>query len=158
MQRACTSSSKTLVLGQRTYTIYKFFSILDANVAPPPHATWHARRVSPPHALQALTWRVGDAAHPCNERVHFLIQDARAGATPIHNTMFFSILDAKVAPPPHATWHARRVSSPPALQALTWRVGDAAHRFKEADRPMLAAVDSRLPVRAASNKNDHVDV
>ena len=51
--------------------------------------------------------------------VHVLIQDAPpAGGVHVRNTMFL-ILDAEVAPPAHATWHVRRVSSPPAFQALT---------------------------------------
>ena len=36
------------------------------------------------------------------------------------------IFDAEVARPVHATWYVPRVSSPPALQALTWRLGAAA--------------------------------
>ena len=43
----------------------------------------------------------------------------------------FWILDAKVARPPHATWYVRRVSLPPALQALTCRLGAPAHLCDE---------------------------
>ena len=43
----------------------------------------------------------------------------------------FWILDAKVARPPHATWYVRRVSSLPALQALTCRLGAPAHLCDE---------------------------
>ena len=36
-----------------------------------------------------------------------------------------------MARPPHATWYVRRVSLPPALQALTCRLGAPAHPWKE---------------------------
>ena len=67
MERACIFLSRMLPLGQHTYTIYCFW-ILDAKVAPPPHATWYVRRVSLPPALKALTCRLGAPAHPWNER------------------------------------------------------------------------------------------
>ena len=49
----------------------------------------------------------------------------------LHYILFFWILDAKVALPPHATWHVRRVGLPPALKALTCRLGAPAHTWKE---------------------------
>ena len=36
-----------------------------------------------------------------------------------------------MARPSHATWYVRRVSLPPALQALTCRLGAPAHPWKE---------------------------
>ena len=59
--------------------------------------------------------------------VHILIKDASARPTHLHYIYSCWILDAKVARPPHATWYVRRVSSLPALQALTWRIGAPAH-------------------------------
>ena len=40
-----------------------------------------------------------------------------------YTILCFWILDAEVARPAHATWYVRRVSLPPALQALTCRLG-----------------------------------
>ena len=54
-----------------------------------------------------------------------------------------------MARPPHATWYVRRVSLPPALQALTCRLGAPAHLCDE--RAFLiqdaAAGATRLPWR-----------
>ena len=125
MERACTFLSRTLPLGQRAYTIYCFW-ILDAKVAPPPHATWHVRRVGLPPALKALTCRLGAPAHPWNERAFSYPGRCRSGNAPTLYNAFW-ILDAKVARPPHATWYVRRVSSLPASQALTCRLGAPAH-------------------------------
>ena len=36
-----------------------------------------------------------------------------------------------LAPPPHATWYVRRVGLPPALKALTCRLGAPAHPWNE---------------------------
>ena len=52
------------------------------------------------------------------------------GNTPTLYNAFW-ILDAKVARPPHATWYVHRVSSLPALQALTCRLGAPAHLCDE---------------------------
>ena len=93
----------------------------------PTHATWYVPRVSSPPALQALTCRLGAAARPCNVRAcSDSSKDAAARATRLHYTLFFSIRDAKMGRPAHATWYVPRVSSPPALQALTCRLGAAA--------------------------------
>ena len=129
MERVCTFLSRLLPLGQRTYTIYCFW-ILDAKVALPPHATWHARRVGLPPALKALTCRLGAPAHPWNERAFSYPGRFRSGNAPTLYNAFW-ILDAKVARPPHATWYVRRVSLPPALQALTCRLGAPAHPWNE---------------------------
>ena len=99
-------------------------------MARPPHATWHVRRVSSPPALQALTCRLGAGARLCNERAFSYPGRFRSGNAPTLYNAFW-ILDAKVARPPHATWYVRRVSSLPALQALTCRLGAAAHLCDE---------------------------
>ena len=99
-------------------------------MARPPHATWYVRRVSLPPALQALTCRLGAPAHPWNERAFSYPGRCRSGNAPtLYND--FWILDAKVARPPRATWYVRRVSLPPALQALTCRLGAPAHLCDE---------------------------
>ena len=78
MERACIFLSRTLPLRQRAYTIYCFW-ILDAKVAPPPHATWYVRRVCLPPALKALTCRLGAPAHPWNERAFSYPGRCRSG-------------------------------------------------------------------------------
>ena len=95
--------------------------IFDAEVAPPAHATWHVRRVSSPPAFQALTWRIGAPARPCNVRACPHPGRSSRGAGVRGTYMMSLIFDAEVAPPADATWHVRRVSSPPAFQAPSWR-------------------------------------
>ena len=99
-------------------------------MARPSHATWYVRRVSLPPALQALTCRLGAPAHPWKERAFSYPGRCRSGNAPTLYNAFW-ILDAKVARPPHATWYVRRVSLPPALQALTCRLGAPAHLCDE---------------------------
>ena len=99
-------------------------------MARPPHATWYARRVSSPPALQGLTCRLGAPARPCNERAVSYPRHLCSGNTPTLYIAFW-ILDAKVARPPHATWYVRRVSLPPALKGLTCRLGAPAHPWNE---------------------------
>ena len=99
-------------------------------MARPPHATWYVRRVSSLPALQALTCRLGAGAHLCDERAFSYPGRFRWGNAPTLYNAFW-ILDAKVARPPHATWYVRRVSLPPALQALTCRLGAPAHLCDE---------------------------
>ena len=41
------------------------------------------------------------------------------------------MLDAEMGRPAHAAWYAARVSSPPALQALTYRLGAPTHPCNE---------------------------
>ena len=55
----------------------------------------------------------------------------RSGNAPTLYNAFW-ILDDKVARPPHATWYVRRVSSLPALQALTGWLGAGARLCDEA--------------------------
>ena len=57
----------------------------------------------------------------------FSSKDAAARATRLHYIMFFLIRDAKMGRPAHATWYVPRLSLPPALQALTYRLGAPAH-------------------------------
>ena len=66
----------------------------------------------------------------CYERAFSYPGRFRSGNTPTLYNAFW-ILDAKVARPPHATWYVRRVSLPPALQALTCRLGAPAHLCDE---------------------------
>ena len=49
----------------------------------------------------------------------------------IYTNVFASLMPKKVGPPPHATWYVRRVSLPPALQALTCRLGAPARPWNE---------------------------
>ena len=65
-------------------------------------------------------------AHLCDERAFSYPRRFCWGNAPTLYNAFW-ILDAKVARPPHATWYVRRVSLPPALQALTCRLGAPAH-------------------------------
>ena len=92
----------------------------------PAHATWYVPRVSLPPALQALTCRLGAAARPCNVRACSHPRTLPLGRR-AYTIYCFWIRDAKMGRPAHATWYVPRVSVPPALQALTWRLGAAAH-------------------------------
>ena len=49
----------------------------------PAHATWYVPRVSVPPALQALTCRLGAAAHPCNVRACSHPGRCRSGDAPL---------------------------------------------------------------------------
>ena len=87
----CIFLSRTLPLGQRTYTIYCFW-ILDAKVAPPPHATWYVRRVGLPPALKALTCRLGAPAHTWKECAFSYPGRCRSGNAPTLYNVFGSLM------------------------------------------------------------------
>ena len=123
----------------------------------PAHATWYVPRVSVPPALQALTCRLGAAARPCNVRACSHPRRCRSGDAP---TLYIMFLDPRCQDGPAGPchfWYVPRVSVPPALQALTCRLGAAAHpcnvrafsypgRCRSGDAPTLYNVfESAMP-------------